>query len=102
MKWLTTLVLALAAFSIPVQAQSDRRLTSQFKEGFEQGCNQRKKSDVKNQRGYCRCMANAYDKRYSGQELAAISNSIAVLGDNGPTIISLMMAPEARMCAAKY
>ena len=57
---------------------------------------------VDNQRGYCRCMANAYGKRYSGQELAAISNSIAVLGDNGPTIINLMMAPETRACSRKY
>ena len=98
----TTLALVLAAFAIPVQAQSDRQLTRQFKEGFERGCNQRPKSGVDDQRGYCRCMANAYGKRYSGQELAAISNSIAVLGDNGPTIINLMMAPETRACAAKY
>ena len=102
MRRFTTLVLVLAAFTIPVQAQSDRQLTRQFKEGFEQGCNQRKKSGVENQRGYCRCMANAYGKRYSGQELAAISNSIAVLGDNGPTIINLMMAPETRACSEKY
>jgi hypothetical protein len=44
----------------------------------------------------------AYGKRYSGQELAAISNSIAVLGAKGPTIINLMMAPETRACSAKY
>jgi hypothetical protein len=47
-------------------------------------------------------MANAYGKRYSGQELAAISNSIAVLGAKGPTIINLMMAPETRACSAKF
>jgi hypothetical protein len=101
MKLFTTLAFALAAFALPVQAQSDSQLTRQFKEGFERGCNQLEKSGVKNQRGYCRCMANSYGKRYSGQELAAISNSIAVLGDNGPAIVNLMMGPETRMCSAK-
>ena len=101
MKLFTTLALALAAFAIPVHAQSDTQLAKQFKEGFERGCYQGKKSGVKNQKGFCRCMANSYEKRYSGKELAAISNSIAVLGDQGPAVINLMMAPEARMCSAK-
>ena len=103
MKRIATLALALAAITVPVQvqAQSDTQLTQQFSEGFERGCNQGKKSGVKSQKGYCRCMADSYEKRYSGQELAAIGSSIAVLGDKGPAVINLMMAPEARMCSAK-
>ena len=83
-------------------AQNNRQLVKQFRDGFERGCNQGKTRGVSNQRGYCTCMANSYQSRYSGKELSAISQAATAAGDNGPAIINLMMAPEAKACNAKY
>ena len=102
MKLLHLAALTLLTLAIPVHAQtSDSQLSKQFSENFKRGCNQGKAPGVKNQSGYCRCLADSYQERYSGQELAAIGSSIAVLGEKGPAIINLMMAPETRMCSAK-
>ena len=72
----------------------------EFRDGFEQGCRQ-ENPDVKNQRGYCTCMANSYQARYSGVELRAISQLAGNLGERA-AIVNLMMAPEAWACNAKY
>ena len=85
-----------------VYAQTDRQLVKEFRDGFERGCNQGKTQGVSNQRGYCTCMANSYQSRYSGKELSAISHAATAAGDNGPAIINLMIAPEAKACNAKY
>ena len=85
-----------------VSAQSDRQLVKQFRDGFERGCNQGKTEGVSNQRRYCNCMANSFQNRYTGKELSAISQAATGLGNNGPSIVNLMMAPEARACNAKY
>ena len=87
---------------IAVSAQTDRQLVKQFRDGFERGCNQGKTEGVSNQKGYCTCMANSYQNRYVGLELSAISQAASTLGENGPLIINLMMAPEAKSCSAKY
>ena len=102
---LTISLAAAIGFSmIPtaVSAQTDRQLVKQFRDGFERGCNQGKTQGVSNQKGYCTCMANSYQSRYTGKELSAISQAATAAGDNGPAIINLMMAPEAKACNAKY
>ena len=99
-----SLVVAIG-FSIvtnAASAQSNRQLVKQFRDGFERGCNQGKTQGVSNQKGYCTCMANSYQSRYTGKELSAISQAATAAGDNGPAIINLMMAPEAKACNAKY
>ena len=83
-------------------AQSNRQLVKQFRNGFERGCNQGKTQGVSNQKGYCTCMANNFQSRYTGKELSSISQAATALGDNSPAIINLMMAPEAKACNAKY
>lgn len=83
-------------------AQSNRDLVLQFRDGFERGCNQGSTPDVTNQRGYCNCMANSFQARYSGKELSTISQYASTLGQQGTALISLMMSPEARACTAKY
>ena len=87
---------------LTAKAQTNGQLVKQFRDGFERGCNQGKTEGVTNQKGYCTCMANSFQSRYSGQELSAISQAANVLGENGPTVINLMMAPEAKACIAKY
>ena len=84
------------------QQLSNAQLVKEFRDGFEQGCRQGKTPDVKNQRGYCSCVANSYQARYSGAELRAISQFAGNLGEQGPAIVNLMMSPEARACNAKY
>lgn len=101
------LIAALASAILPSSAfaqqqPSNAQLVKEFRDGFEQGCRQGKTPDVKNQRGYCTCMANSYQARYSGAELSAMSQLAGNLGEQGPAIVNLMMAPEARACNAKY
>jgi hypothetical protein len=103
----TALLAALASVVLPAstsaqQQPSNAQLVKEFRDGFEKGCQQGKTPDVKNQRGYCTCMANSYQARYSGVELRAMSQLAGNLGEQGPAIVNLMMAPEARACNAKY
>ena len=92
----------LPGSAIAQQRPSNAQLVKEFRDGFEKGCRQGKTPDVKNQRGYCTCMANSYQARYSGAELSAMSQLAGNLGEQGPAIVNLMMAPEARACNAKY
>ena len=92
----------LPGSAIAQQQPSNAQLMKEFRDGFEQDCRQGKTPDVKNQRGYCTCMANSYQARYSGVELRAISQLAGSLGEQGPAIVNLMMVPEARACNAKY
>ena len=94
--------IGFSTISMSVSAQTDGQLVKQFRDGFERGCNQGKTAGVSNQKGYCTCMANSFQSRYTGKELSAISQAATVLGSNGPSIINLMMAPEAKACNAKY
>nr|WP_137006772.1 hypothetical protein [Synechococcus sp. UW106] len=94
--------IGISMIPIAVPAQPDRQLVKQFRDGFERGCNQGKTEEVSNQRRYCNCMANSFQSRYTGKELSAISQAATGLGDNGPSIVNLMMTPEARACNAKY
>ena len=97
---------SISAFAllIPVntQAQTNAQQVKAFRSSFERGCNQGETPGVRNQKGYCTCMANSFQNRYTGPELMAISRSASALGNNGPAVINLMMAPEARACAAKH
>ena len=108
MKLKYTLTISLAAalgFSVAptaAPAQTNSQLVKEFRNGFERGCNQGKTEGVSNQKGYCTCMANSYQSRYTGLELSAISQAASTLGENGPPIINLMMAPEAKACNVKY
>ena len=103
-----TLAISLATaigFSVvpsAASAQTNGKLVKQFRDGFERGCNQGKTEGVSNQKGYCTCMANSFQSRYTGLELSAISQAATTLGENGPSLINLMMAPEAKSCNAKY
>ena len=96
--------IATFALLIPVnsRAQTNAQQVQAFRSSFERGCNQGKTPGVRNQKGYCTCMANRFQSRYTGSELMAISRSASALGHNGPAVINLMMAPEARACAAKH
>jgi hypothetical protein len=91
---------------LPSVAQATRQPTSQqlsqqFREGFLKGCLNGKTPDVKNQPAYCSCLAAAYQSRYDGPTLAAISQLAARSGQSGPALVNVMMAPEAKSCAAK-
>ena len=94
--------IGLSVVPTAASAQNNRQLVKQFRDGFERGCNQGKTRGVSNQRGYCTCMANSFQSRYTGLELSAISQAASTLGAKGPSLINLMMAPEAKACNAKY
>ena len=95
----------LVAFSSPGLAQkaplSNQQLSIQFREGFLKGCLAGKTPGVKNQGGYCNCLANGYLSRYDGPTLNAISQLGGAGGENGVRLVNIMMAPEARACSAK-
>lgn len=83
------------------QQPTNAQLTKQFRDGFLKGCLQGKTPGVKNQGKYCTCMANSYQSRYDGRTLAAISQVSGSLGNQGPVLVNLMVAPEAKACRAK-
>jgi len=90
----------------PALAQATRQptpqqLSQQFRDGFLKGCLNGKTPDVKNQSAYCSCLAAAYQSRYDGPTLAAISQLAARNGQSGPALVNVMMAPEGKSCAAK-
>ena len=100
---LTAFMLAAAGLLSPgAAAQSNRDLVLKFRDGFERGCNQGSTPGVTNQKGYCTCMANSFQARFSGRELTTISQSSSKLGQGGAALVNLMMSPEAKACNAKY
>ena len=96
----TALFLSIAPQSL-AQNNNDAALTKQFRQAFESGCNQGQTPGVKNQKKYCTCLANSYQARYSGVELSAISQLAGQTGQQGSTLVNIMMSPEARSCASK-
>ena len=100
---LAAFMLAAAGLFSPVAvAQSNRDLVLKFRDGFERGCNQGSTPGVTNQKGYCTCMANSFQARFSGRELTTISQSSSKLGPAGAALVNLMMSPEAKTCNAKH
>ena len=100
-----SLVAALFIGATPqaiAQNKNNAALTRQFRQNFVRGCNQGKTPGVENQKGYCACLANSYQARYTGTQLSAISQLASQAGDGGSTLVNIMMAPEAKTCSAKY
>jgi hypothetical protein len=91
---------ALPASQAP-KSPSPVQLRQQFRDGFLKGCLNGKTPGVNNQSTYCTCLAAAYQSRYDGPTLAAISQLAARSGRSGPALVNVMMAPEAKACAAK-
>jgi hypothetical protein len=91
---------ALPASQTP-RPPSPVQLSQQFRDGFLKGCLNGKTPGVNNQTTYCSCLAAAYQSRYDGPTLAAISQLAARAGQSGPALVNVMMAPEAKGCAAK-
>jgi len=101
---LAALLLVVSGGLLPVLAQDEptpAQLSKQFGEGFLKGCLASKVAGVKNQAGYCTCLATSYQTRYDGRSLNIISNLAAKLGDQGSALVTLMMMPEAKVCADK-
>ena len=100
-------LLLLGLTQAPLSAQiaqqaSDASLVREFRDGFLQGCKTGKTAGVRNQTNYCTCLANSYQARYDGRSLAMISQLAKNIGQNGATLVNLMMAPEAKACANKF
>jgi hypothetical protein len=95
----------LVAFTSPGLAQqaplTNQQLSKQFREGFLRGCVAGKTPGVKNQVGYCTCLASGYLGRYDGPTLNTISQLGGAAGENGVRLVNIMMVPEARSCTAK-
>ena len=88
--------------SIVPAAAKDAVLSQRFRDAFIDGCLQSKDRSVKNRSGFCSCLADGYQARYSGSELSAISQYARKNKQNGASLIGLMMSPESRSCAARY
>lgn len=86
--------------SVQAQQPTSAQLTQQFRDGYMKGCLQGKTTGVKNQNKYCICMADSYQSRFDGNTLAAISQISGSLGNQGPTLVNLMMSPAAKACRA--
>lgn len=84
-----------------IKPVSAAEFSRQFREGFLKGCLNGKTEGVRNQTSYCNCLAGAYQSRYDGKTLAAISQLAGRSGGAGPSLVNLMIAPEAKTCASK-
>lgn len=73
----------------------------EFGDGFMKGCLQGKTPSIRNQSNYCTCLNKSYQSRYDGRTLNTISQLAGRLGNQGPTLVNIMMSPEAKSCAAK-
>ena len=87
--------------SRPAKLPSPAQLSQQFRDGFLKGCLNGKTPGVNNQSAYCSCLATAYQNSYDGSSLSVISQLAARSGQSGPALVNVMMAPEAKSCAAK-
>jgi len=95
-------LLILSSPGLAQQAPLDnQQLSKQFRDGFLRGCVAGKTPGVKNQGGYCTCLASGYLGRYDGPTLNAISQLGGAAGENGVRLVNIMMVPEARACSAK-
>lgn len=90
------------ASSVVPAAANDAALSQRFRDAFIDGCLQSKDRSVKNRSGFCGCLADGYQARYSGSELSAISEYARVHKQEGASLVGLMMSPESKACAARY
>ena len=88
--------------SIGPAAAKDAVLSQRFRDAFIDGCLQSKDRSVKNRSGFCSCLADGYQARYSGSELSAISEYARVNKRDGASLVGLMMSPESKACASRY
>ena len=96
---LINLTSAVHAHQRQITPAENAKLTQEFRAGFLKGCNNGKTPGVKNQSSYCNCLANAYQTRYNGFVLNAITQLANASGENGARLTNLMMAPEADSCS---
>lgn len=73
------------------------QFVARFEANVVKGCLANSSQGVRNPKGYCSCYAAAFAKRYSPQEIAAITR-LAGQWQQAPTVIALMMSPEIRAC----
>ncbi|MCT0226003.1 hypothetical protein [Synechococcus sp. CS-1328] len=81
-------------------AVNDAQLRQQFRDGFLRGCLGNNLAGIRNKTQYCTCLADAYNSRYDGATLAAISQFATTAGNAGTTLVNLMMQPETQRCKA--
>jgi hypothetical protein len=76
-----------------------RRFVQGFQNNVMKGCDQNPPKGLKNPSGYCSCYAKSFVDRYEPGELATISN-LAGASPQNAQLISVMMAPNQRVCRA--
>ncbi|MFM7676076.1 MAG: hypothetical protein ACKO5F_10950 [Synechococcus sp.] len=79
---------------------NDAQLRQQFRDGFLRGCQGSSTAGIRNKPRYCTCLADAYNNRYDGATLAAISQFATSAGSAGTTLVNLMMQPETQRSKA--
>ena len=90
---------------LPASAQGQataaqvRQFVSNFNRNIAKGCLQSRLEGLRNPQGYCNCYAQAFTNRYAAADLVAI-NTAATSSKIAVEVITLMMAPERRMCKA--
>ena len=85
-------------FAQQLNTTKDAQLRASFKEGFMKGCLSGKSRGVANQVSFCNCLTDAYNDRYTGLNLAAISSLAGQVGPKGPLIVDVLMTPERQVC----
>lgn len=86
------------ALAQQASAANDAQLRASFKEGFTKGCLSGKSKGIANQVSFCNCLSDAYNVRYTGINLAAISSLAGQVGPKGSLLVDVMMTPERQAC----
>ncbi len=82
----------------PIPQNNDAQQRAMFRQGFLKGCLSSQSKGIQNQPRFCNCLADAYNTRYSGNNLAVISSLAGQLGSKGPLMVDVMMTPERQVC----
>lgn len=76
----------------------------QIQTGFMQGClgsEELAEAQAETKRNYCECAFDAYSGRFSPQQFRQIDALATRIGEDGPLLVSVMMAPELGSCSEK-
>ena len=75
-----------------------RQFVADFNRNLTNGCLRNPPANVASAQSYCSCYASAFINRYEVGELVTI-NTIAAKSKLALDVITLMMAPDRRLCA---
>jgi hypothetical protein len=86
------------------QISNDWKDFSSIEQGFMQGCVGKQSlptAQSKIKKDFCQCAFLGYKNRYTPQVFIQMNSLAVKIGQDGPTLVSLMMKPELDTCSMR-